>query len=216
MEQISLSQQAYQAIKQKIVSLEFAPGAVINEASLRQEMALGRTPIREALQRLAQEKLVLIVPRRGMFVSEIGITDLQKLFEARLVLEPFAARRAAQRGSERHWAQMEAVLAAAPAEGEASDNEKLIAIDEACHQIIYEAADNQFLSDALTTMYALSLRLWYFSLARIGNMQDAVMEHGHIMDALKAKDEDEAARLMEKHIGAFQAELQSVMMGAPA
>lgn len=206
--QVSLSQQAYQAIKQKIVSLELTPGSVINEAGLREELDLGRTPIREALQRLAQEKLVLIVPRRGMFVSEIGITDLQKLFEARLVIEPFAACRAARRGTAKHWADMAAALA----EGETADNKKLITIDAKCHEIIFEAADNQFLSDALTTMYALSLRLWYFSLAQIGNMQDAVLEHRLIMDALEAKNGDEAARLMEKHIRAFQEELQSVML----
>ncbi len=208
MKQISLSQKAYETIKQEIVSLKLAPGAVINEASLREELGLGRTPIREALQRLAQEKLVLIVPRRGMFVSEIGITDLQKLFEARLVCEPFAVRQAARRGTPAHWAQMAAALAG----GDAADNEKLIAIDEQCHQIIYEAADNQFLRDSLSTMYALSLRLWYFSLSQIGNMQDAVLEHRLIMNALVAKDGDEAARLMEKHIRAFQAELQSVML----
>ncbi len=208
MNQIPLSQRAYEAIKQKIVSLTLAPGAVINEIDLREELNLGRTPIREALQRLAQEKLVLIVPRRGMFISEIGITDLQKLFEARLIFEPFATRQAAERGTPEHWA----LMAAALDEGEAADNELLITIDKKCHEIIYKAADNQFLSDTLTTMYALSLRLWYFSLARIGNMQEAVLEHRLIMDALKAKDGDEAARLMEKHIRAFQEELQSVML----
>lgn len=216
MKQIPLSQQAYESIKQKIVSLALAPGAVIDEASLREELNLGRTPIREALQRLAQEKLVLIVPRRGMFVSEIGITDLQQLFEMRLVLESLAARYAAKRGADALWRQMETILAEAPGAGEAADNEKLIAIDEACHQIIYEAADNVFLRDTLITMYALSLRLWYFSLAKIGNMCDAVLEHQHIMAALKAGDGEAAARLMKKHIQAFQEELQSVMLGVSA
>jgi DNA-binding GntR family transcriptional regulator len=210
--QLSLSQQAYNAIRQKIVSLILAPGSIINEASLREELGLSRTPIREALQRLSQEKLVLIVPRRGMFVSEIGITDLQKLFEARLILEPFATRSAAQRGTANQWVRMAAVLSSTENEGEEHANEKLIMIDEACHQIIYEAADNQFLCDTLRTMYALSLRLWYFSLNRIGNMHEAVMEHRHMMDALIAKDGEEAARLMEKHIRAFQTELQTVML----
>ncbi|MCP4426411.1 MAG: GntR family transcriptional regulator [Chloroflexi bacterium] len=208
MSHISLSQQAYESIKQKIVTLQLLPGAVIDEATLRQDLSLGRTPIREALQRLALEKLVAIVPRRGIFVTEIGITDLQKLFEARLVLEPFTARQAAKRGTAQHWEQMAAALAA----DDLADNERLIAIDEKCHQIIYDAADNQFLSDSLTMMYALSLRLWYFSLARIGNMQDAVLEHRLIMEALEAKDGDKAARLMEKHILAFQEELQFVML----
>jgi len=213
LKQISLSQQAYQSIKQKIVSLELAPGTIIDEAGLREELNLSRTPLREAVQRLAQEKLVVIVPRQGMFVSEIGITDLQKLFEARLVLEPFVTRHAAQRGTAKHWSRMEAVLAAAPVNDKEVNNEKLIAVDEACHQIIYEAADNRFLCDVLRTIYALSLRLWYLSLTSIGNMQDIVLEHRLIMDALKAKDEDEAARLMEKHIRTFQKELQTVLGG---
>ena len=154
MKQKPLSQQAYECIKQQIVSLQLPPGAVINEMALREETGLGRTPIREALQRLAQEKLVLIAPRRGMFVSEIGITDLQKLFEARLVLEPFAARQAALHGRPQHWAEMADALAVEPS----ADNEILIAIDEKCHEIIYEAADNPFLADSLRMMYALSLR----------------------------------------------------------
>ncbi|KAA3664679.1 MAG: GntR family transcriptional regulator [Chloroflexi bacterium] len=213
MKHLSLSQQAYESIKQKIVSLELAPGAVINETKLREELNLSRTPIREALQRLAQEKLILIAPRRGMFVSEISITDLQKLFEARLVLEPFAARHAAQRGTVHHWSQMEAALATAPINNENTDNEKLIAIDETCHQIIYEAADNPFLCDVLRTNYVLSLRLWHFSLASIGNMQGVIQEHRVIMGALKSKDADEAARLMKNHIHTFHKELQTVLGG---
>ena len=73
--------------QEKIVSLELPPGSVIDEAGLQEELDLGRTPIREALKRLSLEKLVVIIPRRGMFVSDIGITDLQQLYEVRVVLE---------------------------------------------------------------------------------------------------------------------------------
>jgi len=210
----SLSQQAYDCIKQKIVSLALPPGKVIDEANLREELGLGRTPIREALQRLALEKLVVIVPRRGMFVTEIGITDLQQLFEARLVLECLATRLAAQRGTAVHWQPMETALARLATDGNA-DNETFIEIDAACHQLIYEAAENKFLKDTLVTMYALSLRLWYFSLAKIGNMRDAVLEHKLMLDALKAGDGYKASQLMEKHIKAFQEEIQAVMIGVP-
>jgi DNA-binding GntR family transcriptional regulator len=212
--QTSLSQQAYERIKGRIVSLDLAPGAVIDEVHLRQELALGRTPIREALQRLALEKLVVIVPRRGMYVSDIGITSLQQLFEVRLVLESLAVRYAAQRGTADHWLQMEHVLVDSSRD-EAADNRDLIALDEACHQIIYEAADNEFLLHTLVTMYALSLRLWYFFLSKIGDMRGAVLEHERIMTALKAGDGEAAAQLMEKHIRTFQEEIQSVMLSAP-
>jgi DNA-binding GntR family transcriptional regulator len=208
-----LSQQAYHSIKHKIVSLELAPGAVIDENALREELGLGRTPIREALKRLALEKLVIIVPRRGMFVTDIGITDLRRLFEVRVMLEGLAARLAAERGRPFHWQRMEAALNRLPVPTEA-DNESLIAIDEACHHIMYEAADNEFLEDALTTMYALSLRLWYFSLSKLGKMHSTILEHRDILEALRAGDPDLAAELVEEHVRTFQDEIQSVMLGA--
>lgn len=213
MSNISLSQQAHERIKRKIVSLELPPGAVIDEGSLREELGLGRTPIREALQRLSQERLVVIVPRRGTFVTEIGITDLQELFEVRVVLEGLAARLAAARGTDAQWARMERSLAAVDAAGD--DYESLITIDESCHEIIYEAAGNEFLRDTLVTLYALSLRLWYFFLDRIGRMEHAVAEHSALLEALIEGDGQLAGRLMEKHIRSFQEEMQSVMLATP-
>lgn len=213
MQRLSLKEQAYRAIKHRIVSLELEPGAVIDEAALIDELGLGRTPIREALQRLALEKLVDIVPRRGMFVTEIGLTDLQRLFELRMVLESMAARLAAQRGRPEHWRRMEAVLSRLEDAESQMDNEVLIAIDEACHEIMYEAADNEFLYDALSGMYALSLRLWYYSLAKIGRMRSTVLEHRDILLALKSGDADRAAELLRQHINTFQNEIQSVMLG---
>ncbi len=209
----SLSQQAYERIRHKIIALDLPPGSVINETALREELGLGRTPIREALQRLALEKLIVIIPRRGTFVAEIGITDLHRLFEARLVLEAFAARLACRRGKEKHWQQMAAVLARADEPD--VDQEQLIAIDEACHEIIYEAADNKFLRDILVSLYALSLRLWYYSLFHIGGMREAVIEHVRIMEQLREHNEDEAARLIVEHIQTFQATIQEVMLGTP-
>jgi DNA-binding GntR family transcriptional regulator len=122
---VSLRQRAYERIKKKIVSLELSPGSVIDEAVLQAELDLGRTPIREALQRLSLEKLVVIVPRRGMFVADIGVMDLQRLFEVRVVLECMAARLAAQRGTEQHWQRMEAVLARLPVGTSSVDNQSM-------------------------------------------------------------------------------------------
>lgn len=209
----SLSQRAYEQIKYKIVSLELHPGSVIDESSLIEELQLGRTPIREALKRLSLEKLVTIAPRRGMFVTEIGITDLQRLFEIRLVLEGQAARLAAIRGTRHHWREMEAVLNRLPEEARPLSNEELIAMDEACHQIIYRAADNVFLGDTLNMLYALSLRLWYYALARVGDMEAAVLEHRYILQALQQGKADQAAQLLERHIQTFQEEIQAAMLG---
>jgi DNA-binding GntR family transcriptional regulator len=90
---------AYQIIKEKIITLELPPGSAIHETALAEELQLGRTPIREALKLLQAEQLVTTVPRRGMFVSSISITDLQQIAEVRMQLEGLAARLAAQRAT---------------------------------------------------------------------------------------------------------------------
>jgi len=209
----SLSQQAYDVIRRKIVSLEMPPGAIISEAELKRELGLGRTPIREALQRLALEKLVQIIPRRGIFVTDISITDLQRLFEMRMALETLAARLAATRGTPEHWSKMEAILDNLSVEGGDYDNETLIAVDELWHQLLYDATDNKFLHDTLTTLYALSLRLWYYFLDKIGGMQWAVLEHREILTALMDRDPDRASALLAEHIQEFQEVIQSAMLG---
>lgn len=210
---VSLSQKAYEMIRRMIVTLELPPGSILDEGDLQTKLGLGRTPIREALLRLSLEKLVTIIPRRGIFVTDIRITDLRQLFEVRMVLEALAARLAAVRGTEDQWHRMESVLSNLPDDDHPAKNQALIRVDELCHQILYEAAENKFLKDTLTMHYALSLRLWYFFLLKIGDMQWAIEQHMLILDALKARDEDEAARLLENHIRAFQEEIQSAILG---
>ena len=216
----SLSQQAYEIIKQKIVTLELPPGSVIDENKLQKELNLGRTPIREGLQRLAQEQLVTIIPRRGMFVTEIGITDLQRLFEVRLPLEGLAIQLAAQRGTAVHWDQMQNVLnEVINQDPVAIDPECLPQIDESCHRIIYQATDNTFLQETLATLYTLNLRLWYLYLAKLGHRTDSIVEYKHIvehqaiLDFLRQRDGASAEKLMAKHIELYYSNIKAVMMG---
>ncbi len=91
------AQRAYSEIKERIVTTAMRPGAVIEEAALMADLGLGRTPIREALKLLEAEKLVVVSPRRGMFVADVSLTDLRELEEVRLELESLAARLAVQR-----------------------------------------------------------------------------------------------------------------------
>lgn len=216
---LSLSQQAYQQIKRKIVTLELPPGAVIDRRALEEELELGRTPIREALQQLAWESLVQIVPRRGVFVSDIGVSDPKWLFEVRCELDKLAARLAARRGTAEQWQRIEAILNGLPEEGDSHNQEHnqeiLVAIDEACHEIIYEATDNEFLRDTLRTLYALSLRLWYYYLYEMGDMAEAIREHVAILEALRAGDEEAAAAAIEDHLYSFQEELRTAMIEIP-
>ncbi|MGA9533543.1 MAG: GntR family transcriptional regulator [Anaerolineales bacterium] len=211
-----LSEQAYRQIKRLIVSLELEPGSIVRESELTETLGFGRTPLREALLRLSLEGLVDIIPRQGIFVAQIAISDLQHLFEVRIPLESLAARLAAARGRARHWQQMREALAAISAATEGVSNTDLIRVDEQCHRIMYQATDNEFLERAATTLYSSSLRLWYYFLSEIGDMREAVVEHELILEALAAGDGERAAILIEKHIRAFHREIQAAIGASPS
>lgn len=206
-----LSEKAYQQIKRMIITLELPPGSFINEKELRQRVDFGRTPVREALLRLSLEQLVSIIPRRGIAVSEIALNDLQHLYEVRLSLESLAIQLAARRGTEQDWQEMETALDRVVANPDPVDNEVMIAVDERCHHIIYEATGNRFLENNASTLYSASLRLWYYFIAQIGPMEEAVAEHNQMLHALRDGDEDEAVRLMKRHIRMFHQEIQEAM-----
>ncbi len=207
-----LSEQAYRKIRHKIITLELPPGAVVREGELMDELSMGRTPIREALHRLARERLIEIVPRRGIFVSQTSITDLQRLFELRVVLEGFAARLAAERATDDQVRRMEATLAELPREAEPPyEYEKLVRLDRAFHSLIYEASDNVFLQDTLTTLYALSQRIWYQFLNRMGDVVPALGKHREICRAIKDGDGDLAERLLQEHIREFHEMIKAAM-----
>ncbi|MEO0494456.1 MAG: GntR family transcriptional regulator [Actinomycetota bacterium] len=205
---LSLSEQAYGQLRRMIVRLDFAPGDVLREDALQETLGMSRTPIREALQRLAREHFVTVIPRRGMFVSGIEVSELSMLFETRSVLEPYAARLAAACGTEEHWQAMDAALGGV---GAASGNQDLMDIDRRGHEIMWEAAGNRFLVDTLDMLYAQSDRLWHLYLADVADMRHAVDEHAEIMDALRAGDGDRAGELMEEHIRAFDAEIRAAV-----
>jgi len=204
-----LSEKAYHLIKEMIVTLELPPLSVIDERALMEELELGRTPIREAVHRLAAEGLVKIVPRRGMFVANISITDLQKIFEVRIFLEGFCARLAAQRIAEDQIAQMEAVLQDLK-QVQDGDVEALMAIDRRFHKLLYQAADNEFLAETLDRFYDLSLRLWHLVLDRLGDLPE-VGEHWATVEALKARDAARAEAAAQLPIAKCQQRVKAVL-----
>jgi DNA-binding GntR family transcriptional regulator len=207
---VRLSEKAYVLIRRKIITLELPPLSPIDEQALMEDLGLGRTPIREALHRLAADDLVFFAPRRGMFVADISITDLQKIFELRMVLEGFCARLAAQWATEDQLAQMDALTAELRQVSD-GDNDALMALDERFHELLYQATDNQFLADASRRLHALSVRLWYLVLNRLGDVRGAMEQHADIAEALRARDGARAEALLQQHISEFQREIKAVL-----
>jgi DNA-binding GntR family transcriptional regulator len=206
----SQGERAYLLIRDQIVTLKLAPGAVIEEAHLRQELGLGRTPIREALQRLAHENLVTFVPHRGTFVCDINLTDLHRLTEVRVEMEGYAARLAAERGSAGDRAAMEALMQELETIDE-SDAHTLIRLDQRIHRQVYRATRNAFLQAMLEESFNLSLRIWFLGLDRGVRLKEAVEEHRQLLDAIVSRDARKAEAVMRQHITGFEHAIRKVL-----
>jgi len=205
---MSLSERAYHEIRRMIVRLELAPGDVIREDDLQGRLGLGRTPIREALQRLVRDQFVIVIPRRGMFVSGVDVSDLGLLYETRSILEPYAMRLAAARGTAEHWNRMAAALAGVRAD---STPDELLAVDRVCRELVWEAADNRFLTETLDMLYTHSDRLWNLYLGDVADLRTMIEEHREILGALRVADGDRAAELIEAHMRTFDAQIRAAV-----
>ncbi len=207
----SLGDRAYSKIKEEIVTLEMPPGSIVDEAVLKETLGMGRTPIREALQRLAREDLVTILPRRGMFVTDISVADLRKIFEARVPLEIACARLAAERASAEMIDEMEELAQQVPAAAKTNNRRTLMRIDEQFHELLVQASDSKFLADGLIWLYALSLRIWYLTVDQMGGMEDALQEHLMIVEALRHRDPDLAEAAARTYLIKFQRRIRAVL-----
>jgi DNA-binding GntR family transcriptional regulator len=204
----SKSTTAYLEIRRMIVRIELAPGAVIREDELQDRLRLGRTPIREALQRLVRDQFVTVMPRRGMYVSTVNIEELPMLYDTRLLLEPYAVRLACDRGNPATWDEMESVLDAAATE---TNPDALLAADRRCREIVWAAAGNRFLVDTLDMLYAHSDRLWHLYLSDVADFDLLIGEHRAILTALKARQADRAAALIAAHMTAFNDRVRAAL-----
>ena len=209
---VSLADRAYYAIRELIVSLDLRPGSVVNERELMERLDLGRTPIREAVRRLAQERLVEVYPRRGTFVTDVEIRDLASICEVRGALEGHAARLAAERASDTDRVELRQLIAEIDA-GPEHDDRALMAFDERIHRAVYRATHNAFLVATLEEYYLLALRIWFLALEQPRELEQAVLAHRTLLAAIVAGDGDEAERIMRGHVEDFETAIRRVLLG---
>jgi len=207
----SQGEEAYARILERIVSLEMPPGSVVNEARLRDELGIGRTPIREALQRLARENLVRSVPHRGTFVTDVNITDLTRITEVRVVLEAHAARLAAEKLAAADREAIEELLELL-GRGYVTDQRDLMQLDRRIHRVIYRATRNPFLEATLERYFNLSLRLWYLVLDRQVRLREAVDGHVELLRSILGGDGDHADDMMRRHVTGFEREIRRLLV----
>lgn len=207
----SLSDLAYHRIKEKIISLELPPASLVDESTLVEELEVGLTPVRQALRRLSIENLVVILPRRGTIVADLNLSDLHKIFELRIEIETLAAKLAADRATQEQIATLDSLLKESKALIAKGDNTQLLNADREIHQLIAEAANNEFLAETAERLYCHVLRLWNLSIAEITGLAEGFQEHTDLVDAIRERDSERASAIMRNHVSHFQEEINSVL-----
>jgi DNA-binding GntR family transcriptional regulator len=204
-----ISERAYAELRERIVTLRLAPGTVLREDELMSELAIGRTPLREAIKRLALENLVAVQPRSGTYVTSVDAADIVHISEVRAELEAQAAELAARRLDDAIAGRAEALLERLRALDPAAGSDELMHIDEAIHRLAWEGSGNPYLIETLERYFALSLRVWYVVLDRVPGLGTAVLDHERLLEAILARDPDRARALMHEHVVEFEREIMA-------
>jgi DNA-binding GntR family transcriptional regulator len=202
-----VADRAYDELRDRIVTLRLAPGTVLREDELMREMGIGRTPLREAVKRLALENLVAVQPRRGTFVSAVEAADIVNISEVRAELESYAAELAAMRMNDAARDQAEELLQEIDEVTRPHDQEWLMRFDERIHRFTWEASANPYLVETLERYFTHSLRIWYLVLDRVPGLGHSVHDQMHLLNALLARDSERARAIMREHVLEFQREI---------
>ena len=212
----SLGDRVYRTLRDQIVFLELPPGAPVREVDVAKRLGVGRTPVREALQRLAMNYLVELLPGRGAFVTPISLPDLVKITEIRVNLEGFAAASAATRATATERETLRALREQIVRLTEETSRDTLIRLDQDVHRAIYDATHNGFLEDCLHRFLNLTLRAWVLVLDSLGSsVADMVDEHAALIDAVIEGDAEKASALARQHITDFEQDFRAAL-GDPA
>jgi len=211
----SLAEKAYQRLVTKITRLECLPGSVLAEKTLIDELAIGRTPIREALQRLAIEGLVEHMPNRGMFVADITAQSVQQIYEFRSLLDGYAASLAASRADAQQIQELRHLHKQLVRATEDDDIDRYVALDRRFYEVLAAAARNAFVAEAVPRIFNLHLRLWFFISRKIGGWHAIAASHEEmtrdVVDAVAKRDPDGAKRAMEIYVARRQVDIKEIL-----
>lgn len=197
-ERKSLREIAYDTIRARIVDLSLAPGSRLVERDLATELEVSRIPLREAMQQLQQDGLVVLVPRQGAIVSPFTVDDVRDLFDVRESLEVLAARLAAERADAASLAALADQLDAARAATAADDKPAIAAANAKFHSMIVEMSANPLLESLLRPLEARVQ--WLFHLTKDRDPGQQCLEHEHLYAAIADGSPDRAAASAFSHV----------------
>lgn len=190
---LSLRDQAYQKLEEAIVTLELAPGLVISEQMLSEITQIGRTPIREAIQRLARENLITVLPQRGILIAEMDIQQQLKLIETRRVVERLICSSAAKRATPIEREQFTRIADEFTEQAEQNDGVSFMRTDREFNELCLKAARNEFAEGAMRLMHGLSRRFFYHNYQNSVDLPLIARQHAKVAECISSGKADEAA-----------------------
>jgi DNA-binding GntR family transcriptional regulator len=211
----SLAERAYILLVRMITRLELAPGSLIVEKELTLRLGIGRTPMREALQRLAIEGLVVHQPNRGMFVADITTSAVQHIYEFRSIIDGSLVRLAAQRASAEQSRELLQLHDQFVVASRAGNIDEYVELDRSFYGILAAAAQNDYLTEVVPRIFHLHLRLWFYISARRGSWQDVADAHaemaGIVARAISNRAPDEAQNAIIQYIARRHQDMRDLL-----
>ncbi len=187
----SLADKAFHLIEEKIVTLHLKPGTLISEVELSEEIQIGRTPVREALQRLAHEGMISILPRRGMIVSEIDIMNQLEIVDLRRVVDRMITGKAARRATSEQRKRLREIANAIESAAKKDKVEEFMRLDGEFDQILRSASKNYFGTQISETLHAHCRRFWYVNRA-VSDLKRSAKLHAKMMREVAGGDQYKA------------------------
>jgi DNA-binding GntR family transcriptional regulator len=194
----SLTDQAYRRIEELIVTLRLQPGEVLSESALSAMLGIGRTPIREAIQRLAGEGLVTVLPRKGLLVSDINPRRQLLLLELRREIERLLASKAAVRQTAEERAEFLRIAAGMEAGAERQDDISFMRLDSALNRLIAQAGHNEYAARAMRSLQGLSRRFWYMHYREAADLPLCARLHAEQARSIALGDPQRAAAATDR------------------
>jgi DNA-binding GntR family transcriptional regulator len=200
---ITLSEKIFKTLRDRIVYMEYPPGKLLPEKDLCDEFKVSRTPLREAIQKLKDMKLVTAIPRYGTYVSSVDINEIRSAFEVKIKLEGLAGEVAARRITPDKLEELKSLIEKADALLKENGHRHLIEIDAQFHEIMYQATQNQILQEMLENLHGRCARLWNSALGEIIPIATIINQLKEIYSSLGKRDSEKTRDLMEDHVRYF-------------
>jgi DNA-binding GntR family transcriptional regulator len=197
-ELVSLSDKAYEQIEELIVTMKLAPGSPVSESQLSAMLGIGRTPIREAIQRLSHEHLVTIMPKRGIFISDLNPQKQLRVLETRRELERLICKKSAKRSNIEERKLFERMAKDFNRAANEKNEKLFLKVDKEFNDLTIQAAKNEFAAKALSMLHGMSRRFWFGNFHRIGDITIAAQLHANIAEAIYKGNETEAGLTVDK------------------